>query len=82
MELYKEILAHYLSRENTQVVFPNLHLNAKEIVELQCYQSLRKIKAIIEDDTLTDDACFSRIEEIVCILEEIGSSGGNRHDFG
>ena len=25
---------------------------------------------------------FEKIEEIVCLLEELGSSGGNRHDFG
>ena len=40
MDLYVEILAHYLSQENAHVVFPNLQLNSKEIVEMQCYQAL------------------------------------------
>lgn len=82
MELHAEILAHYLSKENAQIVFPDLQLNAAEILQLQCYQALRRIKAIIQDDTLEDAECFTRIEEIICALEEIGSSGGVRHDLG
>lgn len=81
MELYTQILAHLLSQENAQVTFPGLQITASEIVEQQCYQALCKIKAIIEDDSLTDEACFTQIEAIVCTLEEIGSDGGVRHDF-
>ena len=44
--------------------------------------SAEKIKNIIENDDLTDKECFERIEEIVCVLEDIGSDGGGRHDFG
>ena len=54
----------------------------KSVLHLQCYQALRKIQAIIQDDTLEDAVCFMRIEEIVCIMEEIGVSGGSCHDFG
>ena len=54
MELSTEILAHYLSQQDIQIIFPNLQLDAKEIVQLQCYQALREIKAVIQDDTLTD----------------------------
>ena len=53
-----------------------------DLIELNCYQTLKKIKAIIEDDSLDDPECFYRIEQIVCAFEEIGSDGGNRHDFG
>ena len=82
MELHSEILAHYLSQEGAQIIFPDLHLSAKEIVEQQCYQALCKIKDIIQDETLDDAECFARIEGIICTLEELGSNGGNRHDFG
>ena len=78
MELYKEILAKVLEQEELEIRFPNLQLNAKEIVEMQCYQTLETIKAIIKDDDLSDFAC---IEKIVCALEQMGTSGGNRHDF-
>ena len=82
MELYEEILAHYLSKESAQLVFPNLKLNATQIVELQSYQALQKIKAILNDASLSDFDCFQKIEEIVCVFEDLGSSGGIRHDFG
>lgn len=82
MELHKEILAQILSQQNVQIIFPDLQLDAAKIVELECYKALQKIKAVIEDDSLEDESCFRKIEEIVCIFEEMGSSGGGRHDFG
>ena len=36
-----------------------------ELAEMRCYQALKKIKAVIEDDSLEDDGCFMKIEEIV-----------------
>ena len=82
MKLDAEILAHLLSQENAQIVFPDLQLNAAEIIELQCYQTLCKIRQILQDESLDDQNCFERIEQIVCEFEAIGSSCGNRHDFG
>ena len=82
MELYKEILVYALAQECIQITFPNLQVNAEQIVEGKCYQALKKIKAVLQDDRLDDVHCFMKIEEIVQILEEVGSSGGNRHDFG
>ena len=81
MELYKEILAQVLSQQKAEIVFPQLELNAVEIVETECYKALQKIKAVIDDHDLNDSECFSRIEEIVCTLEELGCSS-ERHDFG
>lgn len=82
MELYKELLAKLLEHEEVQIVFPNLRIDPAELVERKCYQALRKIKAIIEDDSLTDRECYLKIEAIICLLEELGSDGGDRHDFG
>lgn len=82
MELYAEILSHYLSTENAQIIFPDLKLNTKEIIELQCYRTLNRIKDIIHDDSLTGEECFLKIEEMIVAFEEIGSNGGDRHDFG
>ena len=82
MELYKEILISALSGEHITVSIPALQINAKQLIELKSYQALQKIKAIIQDDSLDDPECFLRIEEIIHILEENGSSGGSRHDFG
>ena len=64
------------------VSFPNLKLDLKEIVELECYKALKQIRSILDDDTLTDRSCFEKIEEIVCVFESMGTDGGSRHDFG
>lgn len=81
MELYIELLSGVLQKELTNITFPDLYLDAKQIVEMQCYKALKEIKTIIEDDSLEDERCFSRIEAIVRTLEKIGSDGGGRHDF-
>lgn len=80
MELYEELLIHALRNGSVTISFPDLDLNA--LLESQCYQALHRIKSVIEDDSLEDDACFRKIEEIVCTLEDLGSTGGLRHDFG
>ena len=83
MELYQEILCHVLANQKIQVSFPELiNTDVTEIVELECYKALAKIKAILEDDTSADSECFQQIEEIVCSFEALGSGGGSRHDFG
>ena len=82
MELYADILKHLLMNEKIEVRFPDLKTDSAELVESVCYQILRKIKEIIEDDRLDDEICYLKIEQIICALEEIGSSGGYRHDFG
>ena len=43
---------------------------------------LLKIRDILADETLNDEACFHKIEAIVSLLEEAGISSGGRHDFG
>ncbi|MBQ8974388.1 MAG: hypothetical protein IJ072_01545 [Oscillospiraceae bacterium] len=74
MELYAEILLKALHYNEVSVDI----INKKEIdsfVEMKCYQTLKKIKAVIEDNSLEDKECFIRIEKIICELESIGSDG-------
>lgn len=82
MELYKELLIHALSRGEIQITFSGQEQDISKLVEGECYQALKKIKAVIEDDSLDDKECFMKIEKIVRLFEEIGSNGGGRHDFG
>ena len=44
--------------------------------------SLSPIKQILNDDTLTDQECFIKIKEIICIFEKLDCQLGSRHDFG
>ncbi len=82
MELWSEILCAILEHQTAEVTFPNLKLNPKEIVEMECYKALKHIKELIEDEKLNDADCFRKIEEVVRLLESMGSDGGSRHDFG
>ena len=82
MDLYKEILAHALTYGQMQIVFPEPEKDILAIAENVCYQTLQKIKAVIEDDSLEDKECCYKIEEIICAFEDIGCVGLHRHDFG
>ncbi len=80
MELYKEILINVLEKQRAEVYFPDLKLDAEEIVELNCYNTLKQIKAVLEDSSLDDADCFERIEQIVCIFEKNCGGVAFRHD--
>ena len=75
MELYEEILLKWLQEGNGSI-------EPCKFVEVTSYQALAKIKTVLEDDSLDDPECFQRIEQIIGILEELGSGAGIRHDFG
>ena len=82
MQLYKEILLNALYNEEIEITFPNLKVSPNEIVKLECYRALKRIKAVLENEDLSDEECFMRIEKIICTFEDMGSNGGARHDFG
>ena len=35
---------------------------------------------VLDDDSLSDPACFEKIEGILSVLETLGPGGGGRHD--
>lgn len=82
MKLFKEILMKAMEKMEIDASFSDFIISAAEIVELESYHALCKIKAIIEDESLDDPACFYKIDAIVAELEALGSDGGSRHDFG
>jgi len=82
MDLLVDVLTRFLEREGIIVSIPALTISPKELVEMRCCKALQKIKAVIDDDSLDDPVCFRRIEMILSALEDIGSGGGSRHDFG
>lgn len=82
MELYQEILAHILHNATMCISFPEWDCDVGALMEGRCYQALQQIQAILKDDRLDDTECFRKIEEIVCVFENLGSGCGTRHDFG
>lgn len=81
MELYTELLCHILSKQPLQCTFPQQTEPFSALIESESYIALSKIKSILEDDTLSDRSCFTQIEEIICVFENLGTYCGNRHDF-
>ena len=82
MSLYNEILARKIYEEGIAAILENLIPEPEQTVEMVCYQALKQIRAILDDDSLSDPECFEQIEEIINVFEDIGSNGGSRHDFG
>ena len=81
MKMYEQILVKALENETVQVVCPNVKLNPTEIVQLNCYQAIEKIRDVLQNEDLEDVDCFMRIEEIVNTLEDLGVDVDGRHDF-
>ena len=81
MDLYKEILINVLQSEKSEVTFPNLGIDAEEIIKNKCYETILKIKEILENDKYDDKECYMKIEAIVCAFEDGGIGIGARHDW-
>ena len=82
MELYGEILQKLLEGHRVEVTFPGLTVRPEDLLNSVCYRALVQIRDIIRDDSYTDEECYFKIEEIIQLLERLGSGGGTRHDFG
>lgn len=82
MELYEEVLSQILAEHLLTYVKDLKWLHLQNTVEERCYEALVKIRDAVRDDTLDDEQCLIRIDEILCALEEIGIRTGTRHDFG
>ena len=54
---------------------------AVKVLRLKKNALVKRIKEILEDDELEDEECFMKIEEIVCVFEDLGMGCGSRHDF-
>lgn len=79
MELWQEILS---KARSTNTIHSKAPSSISDVLNSSCYQALKKIKEILANDDLSDAECFSKIEEIVLVFEDLGSDAGNRHDFG
>ena len=80
MELWQELLINGLQNENYKFDYINDKI-LKEIVESSCYKVLLQIKQTVEDESLSDQNCFIKIEAIISTLEE-NNIFCDRHDFG
>ena len=82
MDFYEEMLVEILGQNKFKLILNNLDWPLEEVIENKCYQALKEIKEILENDVLNDQECFAKIEAIISVFEGLGSGCGNRHDFG
>ncbi len=80
MELWRELLISGLQDENNKFQCVNDNV-LKQIIENKCYKVLLQIIKTLDDQRLSDNVCFVKIEEIICKLEE-NNLHCDRHDFG
>ena len=59
----------------------SLEKTAKELTVYTSFQTLERIRDIVDDDSLDDPECFQRVERIIRALEDAGIGGGERHDY-
>lgn len=78
MDIYKELLCKEIGRR-TLDAFPDTEVNAVQAANRGIVETLQKIKAVLENDSLDDFMC---VEEIVRVFETAGIGIGYRHDFG
>lgn len=76
MELYQAII----QKKSEKFMLDNETI--VNVINSECYKALEEIRRILKDDSLSDQECFNKIEEIVCVFESLGSGCGTRHDFG
>ena len=53
----------------------------ERVMKERCWQALREIRDVLDDEELDDPICFRRIERIVEIYEAMGLGGGSPIDF-
>ena len=81
MELLKDIIYDKIEKDEINVIILGKNTDIYKLLESTCYKALNDIKTILENDSLSDEECFLKIEEIIKVFERLGSNCGNRHDF-
>lgn len=80
--LMKEILIEILKHTNINISFSMPDgTDFEKIIQSELYDTLNRIRTIIQDGALDDAECFEKIEEIIRLFEEKGIDCDARHDF-
>ncbi len=82
MDFLEDLLVSAIQKGRVRIGVRARMNKIARLVEKESVQALYRIKKILEDNSLNDAECFAKIEEIVCVFEEMGMTCGTRHDFG
>jgi len=81
MTLSAELLTKILSGEEAYIVFPQFEHEIKTVMESECFTMPEQIRLILMDDTLNDEDCFLKIDEIISVFTAHNIHVGFRHDI-
>ena len=81
MELSAEIIREILSKSEARISFPDLEKDIQSLAKERCCQALSEIKAILEEDRLSDGECFTAIEKIVRVLSSWAAAAPDAATF-
>ena len=79
MDLLQQLVIDGLQRGELTITASR---ETRNWVEGRCFQTLMRIKEVLEDENLEDEECFLRIEGILDAFENAGVCVLGRHDFG
>ena len=82
LEFNTYVLARVLAEAGTAIVVGggDSRQIVGDMVHDRCCQALWEIRKALDADSLSDPACFEKIEGILSALETLGPGGGSRHD--
>ena len=83
LEFNTYVLARVLTEAGAAIVVggDDSRRIVRDMVHDRCCLALWEIQKVLDDDGLSDPACFEKIEGIVSALKALGPGGGSRHDF-
>ena len=71
MDLYKEILINLLRDNDIEISFKGIEFDYNKLLENKSYVALNEIKKILANDTIDNENCLKKIQEIVSIYESL-----------
>ena len=82
LEFNTDILARVLAEAGAAIVVGggDSRQIVGDMVHDRCCRALWEIREVLNDNSLSDPACFEKIEGILSVLETLGPGGGSRHD--
>ena len=87
LDIYKEILLDYIKTKIDGFSFNELMKSdigaicMRDIISDRNSIILEEIKEIIQNENLSDEDCFEKVEKIVAVFENHNINTGGRHDF-
>lgn len=71
MEFYEEILLRALRQQELVVTIPQLEMNTKELLQMECYQALKAVRNIVRNERLDDRQRLERLESLLSLFEQL-----------